>query len=209
MLYDLRTYTLRPGGVPEFEKRFAEGLHIREKYSRLGGFWHTEVGTLNQVVHIWPYDDMAHLERVRGQVAADDSGLWPPKGGDLILEMESELLNPTPWMREWTEPQELGGYYELRIYTYMPGTIPEVVRRWEKAVPAREKYSPLAGLWTSAAGVNKLHHLWPYWSLDDRSRLRAESARNEEFWPPSPPTGEWMLRQENKILIPAPFSPMR
>ena len=208
MIYDLRTYTLKPGSVPAYEKFFGEALAVREQYSRLGGFWHTEVGTLNQVIHIWPYDSLAHIESTRKALAADTSGRWPPGGGDMIVSMESELLASTPWMREWTEPQRLGNYYELRTYTYMPGTIGEVVKRWEKAAIAREKYSPLAGLWTNASNLNKLYHMWPYDSLDDRIRLRADSAAKEEHWPPQPSTTGWMLRQENKVLIPAEFSPM-
>ena len=50
MLYEVRTYTLRPGTVAEFEERFAKRLPLREKHSKLGAFWHTEFGPLNQVI---------------------------------------------------------------------------------------------------------------------------------------------------------------
>ena len=33
MLYEVRTYTLRPGTVAEFEERFAKRLPLREKHS--------------------------------------------------------------------------------------------------------------------------------------------------------------------------------
>ena len=36
MLYEVRTYTLRPGTVAEFEERFAKRLSLREKHSKLG-----------------------------------------------------------------------------------------------------------------------------------------------------------------------------
>ena len=59
MIYEVRTYTLRPGGaVAEFEERFAKRLPLREKHSKLGAFWHTEFGPLNQVIHVYPYDDL-------------------------------------------------------------------------------------------------------------------------------------------------------
>ena len=38
MIYELRTYTLKPGAVPEFEERFAKRQPFREKHSKLGGF---------------------------------------------------------------------------------------------------------------------------------------------------------------------------
>ena len=52
MIYELRTYTLKPGKVAEFEERFAKRLPFREKHSKLGAFWHTEFGPLNQVIFL-------------------------------------------------------------------------------------------------------------------------------------------------------------
>ena len=34
MIYEVRTYTLKPGGTPQFEANFAEALPHRVKYSR-------------------------------------------------------------------------------------------------------------------------------------------------------------------------------
>ena len=66
MIYEVRTYTLRPGGaVAEFEERFAKRLPLREKHSKLGAFWHTEFGPLNQVIHVYPYDDLQQRTAVR------------------------------------------------------------------------------------------------------------------------------------------------
>jgi len=52
MIYEVRTYTLRPGTVAEFEERYAKRLPLREKHSKLWAFWHTEFGPLNQVIHV-------------------------------------------------------------------------------------------------------------------------------------------------------------
>ena len=57
MIYEIRTYDLRPGSVPEVIKRFGEGYEHRTKYSELAAFWYTEIGPLNQIIHIWPYED--------------------------------------------------------------------------------------------------------------------------------------------------------
>ncbi len=35
MIYEIRTYTLKPGSIPEFEKRFEASLANRLKYSEL------------------------------------------------------------------------------------------------------------------------------------------------------------------------------
>ena len=71
MIFEMRTYRLQPGSVPEVEKRFGEALTERVKVSPLGAFFHTEVGPLNHIIHIWPYDDLQHRTRVRSQSIAN------------------------------------------------------------------------------------------------------------------------------------------
>ena len=205
MIYDLRTYLLRPRGAPEFSKRFEAGLAFREKFSPLGAFFTTEVGTLNEVVHIWPYESIAQAEQVRADLSKSSSQDWPPKADDLILQMRSEYLSSTPLMKDWNGPQNLGNVYELRTYTYRAGTLPAVINEWQKILPKREAYSPIAGAWINAQGSNKFYHLWPYSNLDERSQIRAASVAAGD-WPPN--TSDMMLYQENKILIPSNFSPL-
>ncbi len=43
MIYEVRTYTLKPGNVAKFEENFAKALPYREKYSKLGAFWHSDI----------------------------------------------------------------------------------------------------------------------------------------------------------------------
>ena len=204
MIYEMRTYDLKPRGVPEFEKNTAALLPGRLAYSKLGGFWQTDVGPLNQVVHIWPYEDMNQRTEVRARAVAD--GKWPPDNGAVIVNMQSEILLPAPFMTPLGE-REIGPVYEMRIYTYPQGGIPKVLDAWGKVIAEREKLSPLAGCWYSDIGdLNKFIHLWAYKSLDERNRIRAES-RAGGVWPPQ--SGVIPVKQENKILTPFSFSPMR
>ena len=48
-------------------------------------------------------------------------------------------------------------------------------------------------------------HVWPYKDLEERNRIRTE-ANKSPHWPP--PTREFLFKQENKMLVPAAFSPM-
>ena len=204
MIYEMRTYELKPGTVAEFEDRFGEALPHREKYSKLGAFWHTEFGPLNQVIHVWPYENMQERADIRAEAGKDPN--WPPKTQDIVLNMQSDILIPAPFMRPLGN-QQLGNVYEMRTYTYWGGSIPEVIKRWSEAIPHREKYSPLAACWYGEFGpLNKWIHVWPYKDLEERNRIRAE-ASNDPHWPA--PTREFQVQQENKILIPASFSPMR
>ncbi|HZA22731.1 MAG TPA: NIPSNAP family protein [Dehalococcoidia bacterium] len=207
MIYEMRTYTLKPGKVAEFEERFAQRLPYREKHSPLGAFWHTEFGPLNQVIHVWPFENLQHRQEVRDAMAKDPD-LQRMRGTDLIANQESEICIPAPFMRPLGGDQELGNYYEMRSYTFLPGAIPGLIESWAKAIPQREEYSPLAaGMFTELGGLNKWIHIWPYQSLEDRNRIRAET-RQSGAWPPGGSYRESMIRQENKMLIPAAFSPM-
>ena len=204
MIYEMRTYTLKPGNLARFEDMIAKWMPSRDKYSNLGAFWHTEFGPLNQVIHVWPYEDLNERARIRTEVPKDPG--TPALPGDIILDMESEILIAAPFMRPMGE-QRLGNVYEMRIYTYIPGSMQEVLKRWGEVIPYREQYSPLAACWYSELGtLNRLFHVWPYKDLAERDRIRAEVSK-DPHWPPQTP--EILLYMENKLLIPAPFSPMR
>jgi len=204
MIYEVRTYRLKPGSIPEVEKRFAEALPHREKYSKLGALWHTELGPLNQIVHVWPYESLDQRNELRSRAMKDPN--WPPKLGEFIETMESEIFLPTSFM-EPLGNRKLGGVYEMRTYIYQAGAMPEVLKRWEQAIPERVKLSPLTACWYSDIGeLNKFVHVWAYPSFGERDRIRAESMKLPT-WPP--PTREFLVKQGNKILIPAACSPMQ
>ena len=204
MIYEIRTYDLKPRSIPEFEKRVADKLPGRLEYSKLGGFWHTEVGPLNQVVHIWPYDDLNQRADVRARAVADEK--WPPDNNEFIVNMRSEIYNPAPFMTP-LGGRKIGPLYEMRTYLYPPGTVPEVLEAWGQRIAEREKLSPLAGCWYSElAELNKLVHLWAYKNFEERMGVRAEMLASG-VWPP--PHGVTALKMENKLLFPAEFSPMQ
>jgi NIPSNAP len=203
MIYELRTFNLRTGTVPEFEKRYATALPERTKISPLGGFWHTEIGPLNQVIAVWPYESLAARDQARAEAAKAG---WPPRVSDLIVTEEVWIVQPAPFMRA-LQPAQLGNVYEMRVYTAQVGKIPEIIKLWGAAIEGREKFSPLAACWYTDVGpVSTWIHVWPYQDLNERARVRAEAAKSGG-WPP--PTRPLLDRQENKILVPAEFSPLR
>ena len=205
MIYEFRTYDLKPRSVPGWEKAFGEKLPERVKYSPLGALLHTEAGPLNQVLHIWPYEDAANRAEIRSKTTA--AGAWPPQFPEpVILNMNSEILLPAPFMKPMSACK-IGPLFELRIYQYEVGSIPKVIEAWGKAIEEREKFSPLAGAWFSEHGnVNRWHHMWAYESFEHRTAVREET-RAKGVWPP--PGGIAPVRQDNKLLYPAECSPMQ
>ena len=204
MIYEFRTYDLKPRAVPEFEETFAKLLPERETFSPLGGIWHTEAGPLNQVIMIWPYDDLNHREEVRAH--ANWASKWPESTARIIENMNSEIYTPATFMEPLGQ-KAIGPLYEIRIYAYPPGGIPTTLEAWGKVIEERTKFSPLAGAWYSESGnLNKWVHLLAYESFEQRLKVR-EDTRLKGVWPPTgtiPP-----LKQESKLLFPASCSPMQ
>ena len=213
MIYEVRTYDLKPHSLPEVEKRFGEAYEHRKKHSLLAAFWHTEIGPLNLIIHGWGYKDLA--ERASIRAAAVKDGTWPPKTAEFIVGMRSEIMIPFSFSPE-LKPAKLGPCYEMRIYTLANGAqLPKLQALWEKGLPERIKISPLCAAWHSELGVlNQFIHIWPYKSVDERNAVR-DKAKATGMWPPSvlakkeglPPYD--IIKQENKIVMPSAFSPLQ
>jgi len=205
MIYEIRTYSLAVGSVAEVEKRFGEAYEYRKKYSALAAFWHTEIGPLNEIVHVWPYQDLSERARVRAEVGKERN--WPPKIAEFIRSQQSEILTPFPFS-EWPKPGKLGPIYEMRIYSFRPGTLPDTIKSWEPKIPERVKLSPLVIVGSVDLGeVNRFIHIWAYSSLDQRAAIRAKAGQLG-VWPPEGGPGR-LLTQANKILMPSAFSPLQ
>ena len=146
-------------------------------------------------------------ERRSGALRKPDRTRYgPPIPSDLIVSMVSEIFLPAPFMDPLGE-KDLGPIYEMRLYTYPPEGMPQVLEAWGAAIPERVKYSALAGCWYSEyGGVNNFIHLWAYRSFEERQRIRAET-REKGVWPPKGSVRP--ITQESKLLLPAPFSPMQ
>jgi hypothetical protein len=100
MIVEQRTYTLKAGLVPTYLKLYeAEGLKVQSGHlGHLVGYYSTEVGELNQIVHMWAYTDLADRERRRQSLFADpDWQALVPRLYEMIAKMENKLLAPAPF----------------------------------------------------------------------------------------------------------------
>ena len=205
MIYEIRTYRVKVGSLPEVEKRFGEAYENRKKISPLAAFWHTEIGPLNEIIHVWGYRDLADRARIRAEAAKDAN--WPPKIREFVVDQDVEVLTPFPFIPEIT-PGTMGPIFEIRRYSLTPGSLAGVMKRWEGAIAERAKLSPLvlAG-GVEFGGANRFIHIWAYKSMDQRMQVR-EQARKAGIWPP-PGGGDELLAQSNKIVMPSAFSPLQ
>lgn len=201
MIYEIQTGALAPGRMPELVERTVAALPARLELSPLAAFWRSEIGALNRTVMVWPYRDLAHREAVLSRL--EDVPGWPPDM-TLLASEQIEIGTPAPFLPPLTAcPPD--GVFEIRTYTFRPGTIPEVLAVWSRMVPDRIRLSPLIACWYTDIGVrHRFSHVWWYRSLDERARIRAEAVR-QGIWPP--PTQQWRISEESSILLPVSFGP--
>ncbi len=107
MLVEERIYTLQPGTGNAYMKAYAEeGLAIQKRIlGRLVGWYQTEFGELNQIIHMWAYQDLAERAERRAALFADPGWLaYLPKVRPYLLKQESKLLVPAPFLQvKWQD----------------------------------------------------------------------------------------------------------
>jgi hypothetical protein len=211
MIHELRTYTIHPAKFKDFVALTGKvGIKLRTKYSKLAGYWTTEIGELNQVVHIWEYENFDHRTRVRAALAKDKA--WNTKflarARPVIQHQESMVLIPADiW--PFTAPTSRG-IYELRSYRLHPGKVPEWLEHFKVGLQARIKYSKPVAIWSSELGeLNRVVHLWQYESLEHRAQVR-KAFMADPLWKETVAKLQPLMQiMESKILIPTEFSPLK
>lgn len=103
MIVDHRTYDMIPGKLPEFLKIYEEmALPLQTKYlgAPVGWFVSMDIGELNQVVHMWKYDDLTDRAARRAKLAADPNwGAYIKAAMPLIQKMQNKILAPAPFFK--------------------------------------------------------------------------------------------------------------
>jgi len=211
MIYELRTYTLLPGKQGEYLNLSGDvGRKVRgDKYGKLEGFWTTEFGTLNQVVHLWSYPDLVERDRLRGELAANDEWIkgYIPQIRSLLLAQENKVLSA---QLPFKPPTDTGHIYELRTYRAQVGRAGEWLAHFKAIMPTREKYSKNVGLWQTEMGqLNEVVHMWAYRDLNDRAAVRGKVLQDPEWQAFLGKSAPLLLEMKAIPLIPAAHSPIK
>jgi hypothetical protein len=101
---------------------------------------------------------------------------------------------------------------EQRIYTLIPGKLPEFLDIYERLgwPIAKEKMGKMLGYFYSEVGeLNQVIHQYGYESFEERLRLRAEINKDPEWQKYGAAARPLIIRQENRIMIPARYSPIK
>ena len=212
MIYELRTYTVRPGTIGDMVKAASTvSRDIRgDRFGKLEGYWWSEIGPLNQVMHMWSYGDFNERASLRAELAKNSrwTNEYIPLIRPLLVRQEVRLLNA---IRPPVAPASTGNVYELRNYRAKPlGAVKQWLEAFTAALPAREKYSKIVGLWQTEAGQpNEVCHIWAYSSLNARAEARA-NAQKDPVWQEFLGKGPAFLEEmHSTIMLPASHSPLR
>ncbi len=98
MILDERTYTIRPEHVRDYLRLYeAEGMALQVSHlGDLVGWFTTDTGVVNQVVHMWRYADAGERERRRAAMEADPAWwAFRARTSHFVIEMRSRILRPT------------------------------------------------------------------------------------------------------------------
>src|SRR5258705_13749632 len=98
MIVDEHIYTFYPGKLEEFLRLYEqEGLELQKKIlGNLLGYFTSDIGPMNQIVHLWGFEDYAERDRRRRELLANP--VWRtylPQGGGRMRQQETKTPLPT------------------------------------------------------------------------------------------------------------------
>ncbi len=103
MYVEERIYTLQVGKAAEYFKNYEQfGMKVQLKHlPNMVGYYTTEVGELNLVIHMWAYDDLNERDRRRAAMQADPE--WQAylgKNRPFMISQETRIMKCAPFFVE-------------------------------------------------------------------------------------------------------------
>lgn len=100
MIVEERIYTCFCAKAAQYVSMYQEeGLAIqRPILGHLVGYFTSDIGELNQVVHLWAYESMADRAARRARLLSDaDWKAYAAKVQPLVMSQQSKILIPAPF----------------------------------------------------------------------------------------------------------------
>lgn len=99
-LYEMRTYTLIVGKMNDVVQLYkTEGWPALQKHpQKLVGYFTGDIGAMNQLIHIWKFDDDADRRAFWAGVFSDEQFMaFARQLRPMILSQENKLMMAAPW----------------------------------------------------------------------------------------------------------------
>jgi len=198
VVYELRTYDIHPEAYPKFLKVTNELIHLRTNISPVLGYWMTEIGGINQVVHIWEYKSLAERARIRQKLASDVD--FNSKYLDVVRPMWAKQSNSLMVAISRIQVPTQPGVYVLRTFHTNPGWNElSVVSFSPEFINDNSKNGKHVLSFKTVVGESPSHvQLWHYKDIDEvyKYQFAEQDAKK-------------IHSVTSKILIPTPFSPLK
>ena len=101
-LYELRTYELYVGKLQDAVKLYQDMawpvFEAGGYDAKLVGYFVSDVGTLNSIVHMWKFeDDVDRRAHWASLFSNDDFMAFAAQFRPLVMKQENQLLQAAPW----------------------------------------------------------------------------------------------------------------
>lgn len=212
MINELRMYTTRPGKMKDVvnaSATVAQKIRGGDTYGKLIGHWWSEIGKMNQYVHMWEYKDPEEMRRLRSELAAkeDWKNKFVPLVGPNILTQEIRLLRP---LTEIKKPVNSSNIYELKIIKLNIGQSAKWAKNFLEIVDLIENSSINIGIWnTELQDPNEIISLWSHPNLENMSKYWYELESNKNWNDFNNYQENSVKSEENIILKSSVCSPLQ
>ncbi len=103
MYVEERMYRLKVGTAAEYLKHYeTEGMKVQLKHlPHMVGYYFTEVGPINMIVHMWAYESLDQREKCRAAMAADPAWqAYLAKIRPLMETQDTRIMKCAPFFLE-------------------------------------------------------------------------------------------------------------
>jgi hypothetical protein len=202
-VYELATLRFKPDHTPRGLPRVRDFL-ASQRRGRLVGSWRSEISRQHLLLVLRRFEAIGELFEDREVVLTSSD---PFGCGSLLADLSLEAHAPFPGFED-VPPGSMGPYFEFRSYKIPPEGLAPTLEAWSDMVPRRSAVSRPAVIMYGLDGKTRFTHVWPYPSLADRERLRAE-ALERGLWPPAS-APRWLTEaMRSEIFLPTDFSPLQ
>lgn len=99
-IYELRIYNLKVGAMAQAQELYTTlGWPALSKHGdKCVGYFLGDVGAMNQIIHVWRYDDDADRRAFWASVYSDEAFMgFAKQFRELVLSQENKLMMSAPW----------------------------------------------------------------------------------------------------------------
>lgn len=103
MYVEERVYTVKPGRIAEYFALYeAKGMIPQQRYIKhMLGYYASEVGDLNEVIHLWAHESLDARDNNRELMKADPefAAYWR-EVREIVVGQRTRIMKPAPFFKD-------------------------------------------------------------------------------------------------------------